>query len=111
MSDKLQFVDCRTFYSGHDKLKFVGQYIKKAATRAALRNSFCCRSFHDYDPFIFVKLRQHHFDYLTLLCRHELADVVRLTRQFAVLVAAIDQYRKLHSPRPAKIDQLIEGGP
>src|SRR5439155_12589423 len=44
---------------------------KKAATRAALRNSFCWRSFHDYDPFIFVKLRQHHFDYLTLLCRHK----------------------------------------
>ena len=63
---------------------------KKAATRAALHNSFGCRSLHDYDPFIFVKLRQHHFDYLTLLCRHKFADVVRLNRQFAVLVTTID---------------------
>src|SRR2546425_4400063 len=63
---------------------------KKAATRAALHNSFCCRSFHDYDPFILVKLRQHHFDYLTLLGWHKFADVVRLNRQFAVFVTAID---------------------
>src|SRR6266850_2461793 len=84
--------------------------IKKAAFRAASRCSFCCRSLNNYDAFVFVKISQHHLDNFALLRRHQFADEIRLNRQFAVFVPAINQHRKLHPSRPSKIDELIERG-
>src|SRR5262249_29718664 len=81
---------------------------KKAATRAASRCSFCCWSFNDYHSLFFIKVRQHYFDDLALFRRHELADVIRLYRQFAVFVPAIDEHRQLPSSGPSEIDQLVE---
>src|SRR5205085_11239431 len=81
---------------------------KKAATRAASGCSFCCGSFHDDDSLVFIKVGEHHLNNLALLRRHMLTDVVRLNRQLAMFIAAIDQYGKLHAARPSEIDQLIQ---
>src|SRR5437870_8839256 len=59
-------------------------YNKKAATWAASRCSFCCRSLNDYYSLVFIKISQHHFNDLALFRRHEFADVVRLNRQFTM---------------------------
>src|SRR5437588_2917173 len=74
---------------------------KKAASEAASCCSFCCRSFDDYDAFVFIKIRKHHFNDFALLRRHQLADVVRLNRKFAMLVASINQHGELHATRAA----------
>src|SRR5258705_8997685 len=92
-------------------LKTLKSLTKKAAIGAALRCSFCCRSFHNYDAFVFVKIIEHYFYDLALFRRHQLADVISLDRQFPMFVAAINQDRQLHTPRPAKIDQLVERSP
>src|SRR5438477_4184522 len=63
---------------------------KKAASRAASGYSFCCRSLNYYDAFVFVKIGEHHLNYLALFRRHQLADVIRLDRQFTMLVTAVD---------------------
>src|SRR5205823_2679762 len=80
---------------------------KKAATRAASCCSFCCGSFHDDDSLVFIKVGEHHLNNLALLRRHMLTDVVRLNRQLAMFIAAIDQYGKLHAPRPSEILSAI----
>src|SRR5581483_8093067 len=55
-------------------------------------------------------VREHHFDDLALLRRHQFTDVIRLNRQLAMLIAAVDQNCELHAARAAEIDQLIQRG-
>src|SRR6266852_4977399 len=88
-------------------LKVVSEH-KKAAFRAALACRFRCRPIHDDDPFVLVKLGQHHFYDLTLFGRHQLADVIRLNRQLAMFVAAVDQHGQLHTSWSSEIDQLVD---
>src|SRR5207244_3587435 len=66
---------------------------KKAASKAASCRSFCCRSLYDYYSFVFVKIGEHHLYDFALFCRHKFADVIRLNRQLAMLVASINQNR------------------
>src|SRR5438309_5665536 len=81
---------------------------KKAATGAASRCSFCCRSLNNHDPFVLIKVSQHDFDNLTLFRRHKLANVIRLNRQLTMFVATINQHCELHASWPAEIDQLVQ---
>src|SRR5438874_7684316 len=88
-----------------------GEDTKKAAFRAALARRFRCRPLHDDDPFVFVKFGQHNLYDLTLLGRHQLADVIRLNRQLAMFIAAINQHGQLHPSWSSEIDQLVDRGP
>src|SRR5712692_5975060 len=104
-----------SFKSSQAKAKYKDQssknvflITKKAAFRAASYCRFRCRSLYDDDSFVLVKVSHHDFDYLAFLCRHQLADVIRLNRQLAMFVAAIDQHGKLHAARPSEIDQLVD---
>ena len=63
---------------------------KKAASGAASRCSFGCRSLNDYHSLVFIEISQHHFNDLTFLRWHMFADVIRLNRQFAMFIAAIN---------------------
>ena len=63
---------------------------KKAASGAASGCSFCCRSLNDYHSLVFIEISQHHFNDLTFLRWHMFADVIRLNRQLAMFIAAID---------------------
>src|SRR5882724_2649052 len=85
------------------------QRYKKAAIAGRCRlTRFARRSFDDYNALFFIKLLEHHLDYLALFCRHQFADVVSLDRELPMLFAAIDQHRKLHAAWPAKVYQLVE---
>src|SRR5215831_7086307 len=81
--------------------------IKKAAAGAASRCSFGCRSLDDYNSFVFIEIIEHHLYDLTFFRRHKLTDIVRLNRQFPMLVSAINQHRQLDPPGSAKIDELV----
>src|SRR4051812_25194146 len=56
-----------------------------------------------------VGLGQPDLDLLAAGGRHVLADVVGADRQLPV--AAVDQDRELHRPRPAEVAQRVQGGP
>src|SRR6266508_2558175 len=79
------------------------RYKKSGHCWPLLLTGFRWRSFDDYNALFFIKLLKHHLDYLAFFRRHQLANVVCLNRQFAMLFAAIDEHGKLHASGPAKV--------
>src|SRR5688500_357133 len=75
------------------------------------QNNLFCRPFEDADRLHIVKFLQHNPNYFGLLCRHDLADEIRLDRQFTMLAAPVDQDGKLDLSRPAEVHQLVHRRP